>query len=486
MIRQCAQALQAYSKRVSRIRIVAGGIPQDGPAIPGADAVQVPQIGYSPIPARKGILWKERSKRLADMLVDTFGGADVVWWIHNHHLGKNPLFTEAVLRVAGMSDGPRMVLQPHDFPEAGRFGNLRDLDRTVTLPLYPEGERVRYALINRRDLELLTDAGVAPSRLFLLENPVTPLAESVVGEDRTRLRSKLFPRSDPMQPTLLYPVRSIRRKNVLEAGMLLRLVDTPLRLIATLPGVSRPEKRYSELVAKSFRSGLIPGEFATGVRRPDLSLENLAAACDMVVSSSVQEGFGYLFIQALQWGLPLLARRLDTIPGAEALFGSYPAFFYSDFLCPLEGRLRSSLRARYKRKLRSIRRSAPARAVAVLENELFNAFARDSVDFSYLDTNSQTRFLEASARSSDFRSAIRALNGSLVEAVSSLLSEHPRARHDIVNESFGLRAYASRVDQLLESFDQPLAPAVTADPADVQQRVRSAFLQPQYLRLLLD
>ena len=38
----------------------------------------------------------ERGRLLAEKLREQYG--DGVWWIHNHHLGKNPLFTQAVLK----------------------------------------------------------------------------------------------------------------------------------------------------------------------------------------------------------------------------------------------------------------------------------------------------------------------------------------------------------------------------------------------------
>ena len=58
------------------------------------------------------------------MLQERFGGDNAVWWVHNYHLGKNPLFTEALLRLAADPRGPRLVLQPHDFPEAGQIPGI--------------------------------------------------------------------------------------------------------------------------------------------------------------------------------------------------------------------------------------------------------------------------------------------------------------------------------------------------------------------------
>ena len=479
VIRQCVEALRAHSRRVSRIRLVAGRVPEDMPRVARAEIDCLPEIDYASVrPSTQG---------LADLLLARFGRNDAVWWIHNYHLGKNPLLTEVVLRLAGLPDGPRLVLQPHDFPEAGRYANLAALERVVTLPLYPSGPRVRYALINRRDLGLLKGAGMPESRLFLLENPVGPSADQTEwGDDRRAIRSLLFPDANPLHQTLLYPVRSIRRKNVLEAAMLLHLVDLPLRLIITLPGVSRPERAYSALVERAFHTGIIPGELGTGIRRSDLNVGQLAAACDMVVSSSVQEGFGYLFVQALQWGLPLLARRLETIPGPRRLYEGYPASFYAGFSCPLDAPERAALLTRYRDKLHRIRRFLPAEAVERLENELSEALAGDAVDFSYLDPQLQMRLLAAAAEQSDFRSALRTMNGGLAKSLHAFLAERPPARTREVEQSFGLSAYASRVDQILESFDGPSEGASAAPPADIQERMRAAFARAQYARLLFD
>jgi hypothetical protein len=485
VIRRCVEALSRHSSRISRIRVVAGRLPEGAQGFAGAEIVCLPEIDYSSVRLLGGVLRRERAERLADALREKFAADEAVWWIHNYHLGKNPLFTEAVLRLAGAADGPRMILQPHDFPEAGRYGNLSALDRFVSLPLYPVGPRIRYALINARDLEILRAAGIPESRLFLLENPVSPPLEDMWDGNRRGLRALLFPHADPLQPTLLYPVRSIRRKNVLEAGMLLRLVDTPLRLVVTLPGISKPERAYSSLVESAFTTGLIPGEFAAGARRPDLRLERIAAACDLVVSSSVQEGFGYLFVQALQWGLPLLARNLETVPGSDRLYDGYPAVFYSGLPSPLEPSERSSLLGRYREKLRRIRKLLPARTLEGLDAELSDMLSVESVDFSYLDSPLQVRLL-AAARQSDFLSAFRSLNRVLARSLESLLGERPSARVQSIEQRFGLPAYAARAGRLLESFDQALPPDSGASPEAVQERVRTAFCRAEQMRLLFD
>lgn len=227
--------------------------------------------------------------------------------------------------------------------------------------------------------------------------------------------------------------------------MLTRLLDSPLRLVVTLPGVSKHERAYSSLVEGAFRDGLIAGEFAARVRRSDLRLERIAAACDVVLSSSVQEGFGYFFVQSLQWGLPVLGRKLETIPDSGSLYEGYPARFYESLLCPVEPSEKSVLLGRYREKLKRIRPLLPAGASESLEQEISEVLAGESVDFSFLDTATQARLL-AAVGEGGFRSAFRDLNRGLATDLNTLLTQQPPACAQGVEARFGLAAYAARVN----------------------------------------
>jgi hypothetical protein len=487
VIMQTIASLRRYGRGISRIRVITGRLPDGGLDIPGAEITCLPETGYALKRSRGGVRWGERADRLAGRLIDGFGAGDVIWWIHNYHLGKNPLFTEAVLRLAYSPSGPRMILQPHDFPEAGRFDSLSELDRLVTLPLYPVGPRIRYAAVNQSDFERLKGAGMPACRLFLLTNPVGLPADETGWRESTRgLRSLLFPWADPRAPIVLYPVRSIRRKNVLEAGILLKLASFPTQLVVTLPGESPREQGYSALVEGAFRDGHIPGEFAAGVRRVDLPVERMAAACDLAVSSSVQEGFGYLFIQALQWGLPLLARSLETIPAGDMIFSGYPAHFYDSLVCPLDAPERSSLLERYCAKLARVRRHLSHDARAALLAEIEGMLSRDCVDFSYFDPPLQLRVLTEAAGSAELRGRLREANRGLTRHLDRLLAERPERRVQDVEKRFGLAAYSALVQRLLDSFHQPVGDEPPADPVRVQEGMRAAFTRAAYQRLLYD
>ena len=205
---------------------------------------------------------------------------DTLWWVHNYHLGKNPVFTAALMRAAG--GGRRnMLFHIHDFPECGRRENRERLDGVLEGPPYPNGPHIRYAVINERDRRILADGGLGDA-VSLLSNPVPRPPQGEGGGSALRAAlaercGKDNPGFMPDAPILLYPVRAIRRKNVLEAALLARVLDEPANLIVTLKGESDQEKGYSSAVEGAFRDGSIPGVWCPestgdarlGVRRGD-------------------------------------------------------------------------------------------------------------------------------------------------------------------------------------------------------------------------
>ena len=64
-------------------------------------------------------------EKIKQHLTERFSGS--IWWVHNYHIGKNPLFTEALVQVAREQPQQKIVLHLHDFPESGRFSNLQAL-----------------------------------------------------------------------------------------------------------------------------------------------------------------------------------------------------------------------------------------------------------------------------------------------------------------------------------------------------------------------
>jgi len=437
------------------------------------DVCVIPEMRYAaemPGSSISGIAF-EISKRLQNLI-----STDSLWWVHNHHIGKNPGFTSALLDTAAAYPQQRILLQIHDFPECARYENLQFLRSHVSRPVYPEAGNVRFAVINDRDAELLTEAGVNASRISVIPNPVRSGMAPSGGESRSerqraarRAFSRAFPASvsqrfpgyRPDGLLFLYPVRAIRRKNVLEAGLLARLFShrsgSAANLVVTLPGTSDQERAYSDLVAHAFESGVIPGLWAAGTELDDheLSFADVTDAADLIVSSSVQEGFGYAFVQALVWQHPLVARYLDVTDGLRPMFSRYPALFYRELLVPFNvpgvSALKTLLRFRYKEQIERVRPYVPAGAIAALNEELEVLLSREDVEFSFLPAEAQFAVLSA-LRDRRFASDVCARNADLLEGVEDVIGADCSAGPQLVEDHLAFAAFAANFRAAVDAF----------------------------------
>lgn len=400
-------------------------------------------------------------------------GPDAVWWVHNHHVGKNLPFTRALLREAVRGDR-RVLLQIHDFPECGRLDGYAAVRGALGAGLYPFAPHLRYAVINRRDHAALRAAGVPDAFLHLLWNPLAP---SPV--ERGRGLAALMPGSGRLW---LYPVRIRRRKNVLEAGLLARLA-AGAAVGVTLPASSAAEAAYHRHASSLFRDGTLPGRVGFGgqPRFRGHSLAELAAGSHAVVSSSIEEGFGYQYLHARQWALPLFARDVDAIDGFRDLLDGASTVLYDRLQCPLPRTERRHLAGRYRARLRRLRPFVPQQTLSAAADHIAAATTGPLVDYSYLSVELQ-RAIAVRCRDDEELRRVRAANTTLIDrvhaAVAPATPDGPGSR---LEQRFGPAAFAERAAHAL-SWLPAAAGYGTADADTVAER----FAAAPYLRLLFD
>ena len=439
----------------------------------------------------------EISGDLKMLLVKQFGGMDSIWLIHNYHLGKNWLFTRTVLELAGEGI-QKMILQIHDFPECGRYTNLKRLKDHIPGSLYCDSTTVRYCVINKRDYNLLLKAGLKESRLFLLENPVVEEKEAPVSseDDRRNLIAKLSAYS-PAKGNFhndgqiwLYPVRSIRRKNILEGGLIVGMMEKPVNLVVTLPGISSQEKAYSDMAEQAFKEGIIPGFWGSGLlpEESGIGYRDMIRNADLIYSSSIQEGFGYMYLNAILWNKPLIARYLDIMEGFMPLFESYPSRFYSSVRIPARKRLKESVRNEYLDRFDAIRPALPAKLKEKLRDELEGFLKQEGIDFSYISALDQYSALQTLKEDKGYLKECREMNASLTADMNAL--EPPREGSNRVNlyNSYGLPSYRRAFNRILDSFDkEPDTETVSREDlrnAFPDEELLKSFSKMAYMRLL--
>ena len=291
---------------------------------------------------------------------------------------------------------------------------------------------------------------------------------------------------DPDGPLLLYPIRTIRRKNVLEMALLARLADSA-NLIVTLPGVSDAERPYSDLIAEAFTSGAARGVWGIGRREHEygLTFQDLTHGADAIVSSSVQEGFGLLFVNALRWRVPLFARHLSILDGVSSIFEGYPAHFYADFQVPMRSPSISSLRGylgtRYTERLDELDSFLPETARDRLDQQLETILGRSSIDYAYLPPDLQYSYLR-DLNDPAFASEVRAMNQESIDALLAVQSHDCPDVTAEVERTFGFEAFADRFDSIVRSYNESGSQCGRYESA--QQTLVEGFADLEYLRLL--
>ncbi len=488
-----AAAILEFCPEVEEILLVSG---EPVEPIHGMRVLHLPEIGY-----RADMDEATDAVAEAGHIAELFDRhlSDCVLWIHNYQLGKNGAFTRGVIEYARRHPDRPMLLQIHDFPECGRHGNLAELygagggagGGKGTGGIYPILPNVCYVTINERDRRLLAECGIPGSRVVRLDNPV-PQAAGSPQEPKRELVRKLLDgplpgtagRPAPDRPLFIYPVRTIRRKNVLEAALLSRLHEDGANLLVTLPGTSAQEREYSALVRSLFEEGTVAGSFGAGAALDGTSIdfETLARSCDLVLSSSVQEGFGYFFVDALRWGLPLLARNLDILAGIEPLFAGYPHHLYERLMVPLLREERDKLALLYRQRLERLSRFLPEEEREALHGKFQAMTGEELIDFSFLDPGRQAALLRRLKKDDTLMRDIRVANSGLLGIMKELSAADPVAPLAEIEASFGSESFARKAWEVINGLISDMNGG--GDP--VHGCLLKHFATPEYLRLLYE
>lgn len=292
-----------------------------------------PLLGYVSEQKRAGLRPKIRTE-LEKLLAGEVPGSTLVW-AHNLALGRN-LALSAELAGACGRRGIRLLAHQHDWwfdnrwqrwPEMRHHGfpNLASVGRA----LFPGCATLVHLAVNQEDFRSLRRHGMGA--VEWLPNPMAPAP--LPGKARCRkVRGWLSERIGGEAPVWLMACRLLRRKNVAEALLLTRWLRPEAILVTTGPVSSSQEKSYAQTLAAAarrqrwpLRLGILDGPGAPGVGE-------LTAASEVVLSTSLQEGFGLPPLEAVAAGRPLIVRQLPNIQHDLAKFGFRFAQSYQEIL----------------------------------------------------------------------------------------------------------------------------------------------------------
>lgn len=426
---------------------------------------------------------------------------NTVLHVHNHSLGKKAAFPEALSLVA--KQGWRLLLQIHDFAEDLRPQNYTHMlqhaggQSQLHNILYPQATQIHYAALNARDYHLLRQAGVPDSRLHRLPNPVST-QEASRADNATQGRNRMLAREKlqaclavaPDQTYILYPVRGIRRKNLGELLLWAKVCEGVGKAVfaTTLAPMNPTEQtsyqRWKELAERMS----LPVVFEAGEH---LSLEENYAAADGVLTTSVAEGFGLVFLEATQQNRPLLGRDLPEITADFVDAGMKFPGLATSIQIPCEWvdvqAAQQTLREHAISLREAIGWEISDRGKLELEQEIEACYGGDTIDFAKLSTEQQTELLLTLDRADRCTHLI---------ATNPVFQKVATLPHDARSESWqslqrqNQRVIATRFSEptigksLADIYDRLLATTADTDvtqDATIAAHLQAAFLSPRQI-----
>lgn len=300
-----------------------------------------PALGYLSEQRTTPRAASRRIRAALERVLATSQAHDTLVWAHNLGIARNILLTREWVRICQHRDIP-LIAHHHDWwfdnrwlrwQEMRRFGirTLADAARAV----FPESPKVLHLTINQADTRILQKH--LGSRVAWLPNLTERSARP--APDRIRaashwLQRKLGPDGGPVW---LLPCRLLRRKNVAEALLLARWLRPEAWLVTTGNVSSAEEIAYArklEAAARQhhwrLRLGVLGGDEAG---KP--AVAELLGACECVMLTSIQEGFGLPYIEAAAAGRPLIARSIPNVAPDLKRFGfKFPQYYDEVFIPP--------------------------------------------------------------------------------------------------------------------------------------------------------
>ena len=292
---------------------------------------------------------------MAERFQREFAGTDTVL-MENLSVGIHPAVTYGFYLWSlweYQSGSPkRFLVRVHDFAQQrpANFNNIKKFQAFLPtdMPdwhqiLYPSTPNVEYLAINTPDYYRLMDHGIEPKRIWYVPNSIDDSLVHV-GEPCQPLRRLLETEKgiNPEAAILFYPVRAIPRKNVEEAIFLLQLLnnlaaqsdygpkydlDKKYHLVVSLAGQNEQEKKYAQTLREFVRKNNLPVTIdisdLVGLHREyDLEdpnrivkygVSDMYSISRMTVSTSLMEGFGFVFIEPWAVNECVIGRNIPAV-----------------------------------------------------------------------------------------------------------------------------------------------------------------------------
>ncbi len=519
--------------------------------------IEILELAYDDHPAANKQKFLKESHLIAEKLYHTLhlphGYSEYPYLLHAHNmnLGKNPRATCALKLLADCLEHqniPAWILyQMHDFAENQRpacWGALKNCtgqpDSAFAVEImYPTSRRVLWACLNSANRNQLLSIGIPAERIYILPNaidttlftapPIQSLTADTLQELKIRpakfsaqIKQRIADYANrngftfsPAHKILLAPIQALRRKNIAES-ILLTLSRNhkkdPWQLLVTLPAHTGDDLEYCAAIEQFVKEHHLPVVLGFGDdllnghsrlirsgRVEKFSLIDLMAISQAVLTTSLQEGFGYVFHEPWLAGKAVLGRNIPRLTCDFTAAGMHLGHLYDHLLFPIEwlGPLEKSIKAAWLDKLNTNRKmvdlaymSPKYLSDAMERDKIFRLRNGSLLDFADLDLDAQLYILKLLIETPPLTGKLlctdsenRLLPGWYPAEVSDII-EHNR---QVVAGKYSLAALAENYGSLIKQGKRIRAGTNQLPPARYlgNETVFASALEPKNLRLLV-
>lgn len=344
---------------------------------------------------------------------------DSVLHVHNLNLGKNPLLTLSVAKLA--KNGIKIFNHAHDFSE-DREENQKFLKKIIKgvfkkklkKTLYPEFSNYRYGVLNRFDYDRLVNKGIKESKIEFLPNPVSAPPKTDKKNSRKKICKKL--NIDYSKQIMVYPVRVIRRKNIGELILLAYLFRDSAEFLITLPPQNPVEiKDYEDWLEFCDEKHFENLHFEVGTK---FEFEEVMYAADKIITTSIKEGFGMMYLEPWLFGKAVAGRNIDYVTEDFIESGiDYPLLYNSIDIAFID----------HYRWL-------------------------DSHDFGFLPKKEQMEIITLIMNNKNLQSGIFKLNPNLKKIIESVPENIIKKNKKLIQSDYSLKKYGERLNEIYSKF----------------------------------
>ncbi|MCP4711653.1 MAG: glycosyltransferase family 4 protein [Planctomycetes bacterium] len=477
--------------------------------------------------------------------------------VHNGNLGKNPRVTLALKMLADRLEKDNLpgwiIYQMHDFAEDNRPACWEALckcsgvnDKALAVEMmYPGSSRIQWVTINSKDREKLVSTGLDPERIEVLPNSIDidRLSEPALAEMSFEelmqlglksmdfagdLKSRIAEfatrngyRFEPVRKILVSPVKAIRRKNIFESILLLMALNArqdDYQLLVTQAPNSELDLEYYQVLEEFVKNYRLPvlmgfgGELLKGGHSRVIadgqvecySLIDLIQLSEAVVTTSIQEGFGYAFHESWLMGRAVVGRNILSVTQDFVGQGLKLSHLYDHLLFPKSwlGNRWDNLVKIYYEKIEKLHQSAGFEIEdgKELENRINrqktykrhnpNGGVEEYLDWADLGIEMQLTVLKELAEEPDLLTDLIWTNESL-EGLSDWFisgkSDRIEANREMVSSKYNLVATADRLSRLIERGRKAEIDAVSEQSVRLfsNEEIFSQSLEVKNIRLLI-